>query len=108
MRRVTHSGFLDHLPAAAATASAATATTAVTTSASATTAIATATASAAKPTRLARLGLVDDELASLHVKAVECFDGPEAFVVVGHLDEAEAPRASRLTVDDDRGAADLA
>lgn len=106
------------LPAGAATTTAAATATvptapAATTEAAAAAATATATeaataAAAACRTGLARACLVDDDLATLEVVAVERGDGRVPLGVIGHLDEAEALRASRLAIEDHGGSLDLA
>src|SRR5207237_89684 len=62
----------------------------------------------AEPAGLAGLGLIDHELAPVHVKAVEGLDGLQALLVVWHFDKPEAARPSCLAVDHHRRTADLA
>ena len=89
-------------PVAAAAAAAAVATTAVaaaTTAAVTTTAaaVAVATTTAAAAALLAGASFADGEVATAEVGAVQSLDGFGG-IFVGHFDEAEAARASGLTV----------
>src|SRR5690349_14009774 len=93
-------------PAATTTAAPPTAA-AVTPAARSSTSTTPTACTATKAARLAGLGLVDDELASVHLKAVQGVDGFLALFIVGHLDETEAARAPGFAVDDDRRPPDL-
>ena len=82
--------------AAAAIATAAT----ITAEAAAISAEATAAAAAATAI-LARLGFVDLQWASANFLAIELVNSSGAFFFGGHLDEAEASRATRFAIFDD-------
>jgi hypothetical protein len=110
---------LDATLEAAATATAATAISAVTTAttavATATTAKATTTAALATAATKAalgagglRLGLVDDDLATIDLFAIEHGHGFGRVLVAGHGDKAKATRAVADAVEDDRDLADCA
>jgi hypothetical protein len=82
----------------AATTAAATATAAAAVSAAATTTAATTTTPV--------LGLFHGDLATLHVTAVELFNGLACLLLVRHLNEAEPARTPGLTIGDDLGVGD--
>src|SRR2546423_777583 len=96
------------LPAWLAVAAAAAAVAAATSAAAAVTAAAEASAAsaAARPAVFARPGLVDGQGATAQLLAVELCDGRLALFLRGHLDEAEAARAARVAILDDRGRLD--
>ena len=76
------------------------------TTAAVTTAISAALAApsaavAAAPSVLTRPGLVDGEVAAVHVFAVKCLDGGLRLLVASHLNEAEALGTARVPVHDD-------
>src|SRR5205085_5233211 len=94
------------LPARLAVAAAAVA--AATSAAAAVTAAAEASAAsaAAWPSVFARARLVDGQGATAQFLAVELCDGGLALLLRGHLDEAEAARAARVAILDDRSRLD--
>src|SRR5205085_917111 len=95
------------LPARLAVAAAAVA--AATSAAAATAAAAeAAAATAAWPTVFARPGFVDGQGATAQFLAVELCDGGLRLLLRGHLDEAEAARAARVAILDDRSRLDRA
>src|ERR1044071_7680699 len=55
---------------------------------------------------LARLGDVDGQVTAVEVVTVELSDGGLALFLRRHLDEAEAARAARVAILDDRGRLD--
>ncbi|MEA2176137.1 MAG: hypothetical protein QOD00_3729 [Blastocatellia bacterium] len=81
--------------AAITTAAATTATATATTAAEAATAT---TAAAATAAIFTRLGLVDVQVTTVKLFAIELLDGFLALFVGSHFDEAEAARAARLTI----------
>lgn len=84
--------------AAAATTTEVTATAAATVPTAATAATAVATAATAAAARLALLGLVDAERATVEGLAVHALDRLGGFFGCAHRDEREAARAARFTV----------
>src|SRR5580692_4329109 len=70
--------------------------------AAATTAPATAAAAATAATAPV-LGFFHGDLATLHVTAVELFNGLARLLLIRHLDEAETARTPSLTIGDDLG-----
>ena len=101
---------------AAATATAATAAAAATTAteaaaataAAATTEAAAATTAAAAAATLTRTSLVDGEVATIDVLAVERSDRSVAFLSRGELDETEATGATGFAIHDEGRAGDVA
>jgi hypothetical protein len=95
---------------AAATATAATAAAATTAESTTTTAAAAAEAATAATAAatLARPGLVDGEVATVNVLAVEGRDGRASVLVIRELDETEAAGAAGFTVHDQRRRRDFA
>src|ERR1043166_2366367 len=65
---------------------------------------AAAAATTAAATVFTGLGEVDGEATAFDHRAVERLDGVLRLLVRGHLDEAEAARATRLPIGDDAGA----
>ena len=88
--------------AAAATAAAATEATAAPAAATeAAAAAATAAAEATAPAFLTGLGFVDAQRTTIEVGAVHRLDRPLGVLVIRHLDEREAARATRVAIEHD-------
>jgi hypothetical protein len=88
--------------AAAATAAAATVATAATAAATeAAAAAATAAAEATAPAFLTGLGLIDAQRTTIEVGAVHGLDRRLGVLVIRHLDEREAARATRVAIEHD-------
>ncbi len=92
--------------AAATTAATAASTTAATIATAAAEAATTAATAASSAAIFARACFVDVQITAIDFFAVELLDGSFALFLARHLDEAEAARASRLTVFDDRSGLD--